>query len=324
MQALITVDERDPVPAAPAAPGRPDERRTGAGAPRLRSRAIEEADLGAVLRLLRKGFADRSEAYWRTGLERHRARPLPAGVPRYGFLLEHEGQAVGVLLTLYQQVEGPAGPHLRCNLSSWYVEPAFRSLGVMLDGYAMRDKTTTYVNMSPAPHTLATHAVRGFRRICRGQFLVVPALSRPRAGQQVRACGPDALALLPDAQARLARDHHSYGCLSLICSDRDGAGLVVLQWRKLNLIPGRREWPQVPSLQVVYRSPDLDLSAWLGAIGRHLLRHHAAPWFVVDADGPMAGAVGRYFPDRAPKLYRGPNPPALADLSYTEAVLFGP
>ncbi|ACL59224.1 hypothetical protein [Methylobacterium nodulans] len=315
--------------AVAAAKADPDGK-AGAGAPgaavrslNIRCRTIDEPDLDAVLRLLRKGFPDRSEAYWRRGLTRHRARPLPPGVPRYGFLLEHEGEPVGVLLALCQVVEREAGSHLRCNLSSWYMEPRFRALGVLLDGYAMRDRTMTYVNVSPAPHTWAMHEVRGFRRFCQGQMLVLPALSRAPNGQSVRGCSAEALRVLPASEARLVSDHHSYGCISLVCAEGERAGAIIFQRRSLNLVPGRRAWPRLPCFQVVYRSPNLDLSTWLGAIGRHLLRHHAMPWFVIDADGPVRGAFGRYFAGRAPKVYRGPNPPDPGDLSYTEIVLFG-
>jgi hypothetical protein len=42
-----------------------------------------------------------------------------------------------------------------------------------------------------------------------------------------------------------------------------------------------------------------------------------------DGEGPIAGLIGRFFKDRAPKYFKGADRPRLNDLAYTEAVLFG-
>jgi hypothetical protein len=300
----------DPAPAAP----KPERAKT-------RCRIIEESDLDAVIGLLRAGFADRSEAYWRNGLAHHRAQPLPDGVPRYGYLMERDGEAVGVLLALYRVIEDEAGTHLRCNLSSWYVKPEYRSLGTLLDGFAMRDRSVTYVNVSPAPQTWAMHKARGFKTICAGQMLALPLLGRHRG--RARAVSPATLALLPPAEARLVADHVSYGCLGLVWSHGPVAGALLFQRRAIKVLPGRFAWLRFPGLQLVYHSPNLDLAACLGAVGRHLMLRRGMPWFVLDALERCADIPGRYFPGRAPKFARGPNPPVAGDLSYTEIVLFG-
>lgn len=291
----------------------------------LRCRLIAEADLDAVVRVLREGFADRSESYWRQGLARHAARALPGGVPRYGYVLDFEGEVVGVLLTLYTIVEQNGATHRRCNLSSWYVVPRFRAQAVLLDGLAMRDKSVTYCNVSPAPQTWAIQEARGFVRYCRGQMLILPALSRPAPGQRVQMVSTEAQAAgLPPRERALLVDHARYGCLCLLGSDGRETRLFVLQARRLKLFPRRAGLPGLPCFQVIYAPAQPDLVRWLGAIGRFLLRRHAMPWIVLDADGPVSGAVGRYFDGRAPKYTRGPHPVPLGDLTYTELVLFGP
>lgn len=290
----------------------------------LRCRLIEDRDLDAVIGLLRTGFPERSEAYWRQGLARHLARGVPDGVPRFGYCLDHGGRAVGVLLTLYTQVVGPAGFHLRCNLSSWYVEPPFRAMAVMLDSHTMRDKAVTYLNVSAAPHTWAMQEARGFQRYCRGQVIALPALSRRRRGQSVEAFSEAIAAALPARERALARDHAAYGCVVLVCREGDAACAVVLQARRLNIVPGWTASPTARCFQLVFGPTAEELARWLGAIGRHLLRHHGTALLVLDANGPLRGAVGRYFEGRAPKYAKGPNPVPLGDLSYTEMVLFGP
>ncbi|MDV2984414.1 UNVERIFIED_CONTAM: hypothetical protein Q9R58_08865 [Methylobacteriaceae bacterium AG10] len=290
---------------------------------KVRCRTIEDDDLDAVVRLLRVGFPDRSEAYWRTGLERHRSQPLPDDVPRYGYVLERDGAIVGVLLALYRTVTDEAGTHLRCNLSSWYVLPEFRALGTLLDGFAMRDRRVTYTNVSPAPQTWRMHEARGFKPVCSGQMLVMPLLAGFGRGRRVRAATLESLRLLPEPEARLVADHIAYGCIGLVCSEGDKAWAVLFQRRAIKLRPGETRWPRLPCLQLVYRSTALDLPAFLGAIGRHLILRHAMPWFVLDAVGKLPGLAGHFFDGRAPKYARGPNPPATGDLTYTEVVLFG-
>ena len=67
---------------------------------------------------------------------------------------------------------------IHCNLSSWYVEPAFRNYAPMLTKIAQRHKEVTYLNISPATWTWPIIETQGFRSYCKGLFFSVPALSR--------------------------------------------------------------------------------------------------------------------------------------------------
>ena len=44
---------------------------------------------------------------------------------------------------------------------------------------------------------------------------------------------------------------------------------------------------------------------------------------LLDANGPISGLVGKYYDDKYPKFFLGPNPPRLGDLAYTETAMFG-
>ena len=68
---------------------------------KLRCREISAADLDAVADLLTRGFVGRSRDYWMQGLRRQAAREVPDGYPRFGYMLDHDGAPVGVLLLLY-------------------------------------------------------------------------------------------------------------------------------------------------------------------------------------------------------------------------------
>ncbi|RYC33613.1 hypothetical protein D3273_03890 [Lichenibacterium minor] len=288
-----------------------------------RCRPIAEADLPAAVDLLVKGFADRTADYWRAGLARMAERPELPGCPRYGIVLENEGRLVGILLTLWDDGARHGGG-LRCNLSSWYVEPEFRAQAPLLDRVAQRRSGVTYLNVSPAPHTIAIQEARGFTAFCSGQMFVVPALCRVKPGVRGRIAGAgDPLDDLAEADRRLVRDHLGYGCLCAVVDDGRGAQPLIFLRRRIG--PARRAIGPgpVPCLQLVYCRDVATLPRLLGAVGTRLLVRSGIPWLVVDATAPLPGLVGRFFAGRAPKYARGPSPARLGDLAYTELVMFG-
>ena len=69
-----------------------------------------------------------------------------------------------------------AGSTIRCNVSSWYVEPAFRTYATLLVSQALRHKNVTYLNVSAAPHTWPIIEAQGFSRYCDGIFVAAPML----------------------------------------------------------------------------------------------------------------------------------------------------
>jgi len=142
-------------------------------APKLRCREISEADIDAVADLLTRGFVGRSRDYWMQGLRRQAAREVPQGYPRFGYLLDHGGAVVGVLLLIYTTRSSGGQPSIFCNLSSWYVDPAFRNYAPMLTRIAQKNKEVTYLNISPATWTWPIIETQGFNcffrsRRCRG------------------------------------------------------------------------------------------------------------------------------------------------------------
>jgi hypothetical protein len=96
----------------------------------LRCRPITSADLEAIVHLLKKGCGrQRSRRFWQRMLIALGNRPTPAGMPQYGYLMEAQSRPVGVLLALSSTIHAGTTTFVRCNLSSWYVEPEFRPYG---------------------------------------------------------------------------------------------------------------------------------------------------------------------------------------------------
>jgi len=290
-------------------------------APKLRCREISEADLDAVVVLLTRGFVGRSRDYWMQGLRRQAFREAPDGYPRFGYMLDNDGRAVGVLLLLYSSRSDGGDVAIQCNLSSWYVDPAFRGYASLLTKIAQRHKEVTYLNISPAIWTWPIIEAQGFRSYCSGLFFSIPALSRVTPGMIVETISPATRAIegLSDTEVELLSRHARYGCLSLVCSTPTSGPLPFI------LLPMRirRGWIAPPAMQLIYCRDIADYVQCAGAIGRALIRHGKIS-VLVDANGPVAGLTGIFSKARGRKYFKGPHRPRLADLTDTELVLYGP
>jgi hypothetical protein len=287
----------------------------------IRCREISATDIDAVAELLTRGFAGRSRDYWMQGLRRQAAREVPNGYPRFGFMLHHDGVPVGVLLLLYSSRITAAEPTIQCNLSSWYVEPAFRNYAPLLTKIAQKNKEVTYLNISPATWTWPIIEAQGFTPYCSGLFVSLPALSRVTLGMTVETVAPEVTAIegLSDTEVELLTRHARYGCLSLVCRTATGGVLPFV------LLPVRirRGWMAPPAMQLIYCRDIAEYVQCAGAIGRALIRRGKIA-VILDSNGPVPGLAGVYSSARGRKYFKGPHRPRLADLTDTEFVLYGP
>lgn len=283
--------------------------------PRIRCREIAEGDIDGVVNLLTRGFRTRRRDFWVRAFRRLAEHQAPCGFPRYGYLLESAGTPVGVLVLLFASMIVDGEERVRCNVSSWYVEPEFRSYATMLVSRALKHKQVTYINVTPGPHTLPILEAQGYVRYCEGRFIAVPALSAHSEHACVEVVAPDirAGADLSLPEIKLLRAHAKYGCISLICSAADGNHPFVFAVR--------RKFGLLPFAQLVY-SRDLDeFVRFAGVLGRFLARRGIF-LAVVDSNGPVAGLVGWYGGPQ-PKYFKGPHKPRLGDLAYSERAMFG-
>jgi hypothetical protein len=287
---------------------------------KTRCRAIGDGDIEAVADLLGRGFPGRSKAYWARGLRQQGQKPLPPECPRYGFMLEADGRPVGAILLLYQVVRHGEGIALRCNLSSWYVEPQFSFQAPLLISLAIKRKDVTYVNISPARHTWQTIEAQNFVCYAKGQFFAIPSLTPGLPGVRVHRVlagqAPAAANALPEAA--LLRDHAALGCLSFVVETPDEIYPFVF-------LPFRLRAGHVPTpcQQLIYCRSIESFVRFAGPLGRALLRR-AAVFVMMDAEAPVPGLIGFYRDRMSPKYFRGPDAPRLGDLAYTERVLYGP
>jgi hypothetical protein len=285
----------------------------------VKCRLIEDADRERIADRLAREFPSRSRKYWLDALQRMGSRTDLEDFPKYGLLLESEGEIVGVLLQIYFRRGEGAESAVYCNLSSWCMDPRFRGYAPMLSSAATKRKDVTYLNISPAPHTRVGIEALGFRRYCDGQLVCFPALSVSRRRDvkivAFRPEQPEAMAL-SSYERRVLAAHETLGCRVLIATAGGESHPFVFMRRRVF----RR---LIPCEQLIYcRSLD-DFVAFAGPLGRYLLARGGLI-SVADANGPLPGVIGYYLPDNGPKYFKGAARPNLGDLSFTELPVLGP
>ena len=270
-------------------------------ASRVRCRAIAESDLDGLADLLARGFPRSRRDYWTAGFARWKNLPVIEGVPRFGYVLDGGLGPVGVILLISSQ----RGEQIISNLSSWYVEPQWRTHSTLLISMATKLKHVTYLNASPAPHTWRTLQAQSFQPYNFGRSAVFGS-ARPRHGQ---------------------RDHSRTICRKRSCcaitAPWAGSALVV---EKDGIVspfvfkPRRLDKPPVPVMDVMFcRAPE-DFRRCLPALARHFLPRGRLGFLI---DGDMPGMLSHYAEGKEPRYFKGPYRPVLGDLAYTEKVLFG-
>jgi hypothetical protein len=280
--------------------------------PRVRFRQITDADVNDVVELLTRGFAPRrSRAFWQEVMARLAAHATPPGAPRYGYMLDDGSAPVGVILLISSTM--PTG-EVRCNASSWYVDPTFRTYASMLISQAISRKDVTYLNLTSQPHTRPILDAQGYTCFARDTF-VAALPSMVARGPWARILPADATprASFTSFERQVVRDHAGYGCTALWCETEERAYPFVFRSRTMK---------GIPCTQLIYCRDVEDCARFAGPLARYLTAR-GRPFLLIDANSPIPGMVGKYFADKMPRYFRGPHGPRLGDLAYTEIAMFG-
>jgi len=284
--------------------------------PAIRCRQIGEADIAAVTALLGRGFPNRTRQFWSDALDQLARREPPPGFPKYGYLLESGDIPVGALLLICSTLREGGRLATRCNLSSWYVEPAYRAYATLLVSQALGDKDATYTNVSAAPHTWPIIEAQGFSRYCDGVFVAVPMLKDLFGGGGVRVfdARQDPTVSVDAAEQDILHRHAEHGCISLWCEAAGRAYPFVFRPRLVKRA--------IPCAQLIYCRDVSEFVRFAGPIGRYLVRR-GQPFVIIDSNGAIPGLVGMFRPGRMAKFFKGPQRPRLGDLAYSEYVVLG-
>jgi hypothetical protein len=280
----------------------------------VRPRQINEADIPEVVNLLTRGFGrERSRGFWESVFAGLGRRRVPAGFPRYGYVIESDGRLVGVLLMIFSTSWKDETASVRCNGSSLYVDPSFRIYAPLLTSRQFKDKSVTVLNVTAARYTYRMVEASGFTKYSNGVFFAIPAFSQ-MPSEKVRIIGvhdePDAPFNRHDRELLL--EHADFGCTSLWCvTDRQAYPFVFRS----------RRFKHLPCAQLIYSSGVEDFVRFARPIGLFLARQLQL-FVILDTNGPVHGLFGKYL-GKWPKYFRGPDRPQTEDLAYTETALFG-
>lgn len=284
----------------------------------VKCRLIQPTDLEEIAKLLHEGFPRRSKARWLAALGRLGSHPGSNTFPTYGYMLETGEVAVGVLLLIYTSLDDEQSRRVRCNVSGWYVRPAFRMFAPLMVSRTIKDRSVTYVNVSPAPKTWPVIEAQGFRRFCNGSFAAIPMLSlRSEPCTITRITKSHSFDnRLTSLEWRILRDHANYGCVSL-CLDAAGGDAFPFVFRRRLF-----KSAPLPCAQLVYCRDRNDLARFARPLGRFLALRGML-WVLVGADAPIINLTGRYFDNKLPMYFLGASRPSPGELAYTEAAMFG-
>jgi hypothetical protein len=279
-------------------------------------REIRTTDADGVINLLTRGFSEaRGRMFWVAAFSRLASHPTPPGYPRYGYMLEADGEPVGIILLIFTAIEDSAETRILCSVSSWYVDPKYRAFGTLLIACALKHKHITYYNVTPAPHTWEILTAQGYRKFSSGRVVATPILSPPVGGAWTEEFSTD-LNLdggLSSFEIDMLRAHQGYDCLSVICQDDGEAHPFVFSVRS--------RFGIVRFAFLVYCRSQENFVRLAGTLGRFLARRGIL-LVILDANGPIPGLVGRYS-NRNPKYFKGPSQPRLGNLAYSDRAMFG-
>jgi hypothetical protein len=281
----------------------------------LLSREIERSDFEEVSEFLgqRIGYP---RGYFMELLQRMTKLPAISGYPRYGRILIYGSKVVGAIILIFSmRTRQEAIPVVRCHVTGWAVEPAFKPMATFFFARDVAQKDVTYLNLSASwsPRTIPIIEAQGFVRYSDGEFLSVPALEFSAPGKKVVIVSGESLPNMSfEASDRnLLLDHSSFGCISLWCLTPERAYPFVFRPRLFKRI--------IPGAQLIYCSDIEHFVRFAGPIGRYLARR--GKYVVrIDANGPILGLVGVYQHGVDCRYCKGTKPP-LGDLAYTHLAM---
>ncbi len=293
-----------------------DHRADRVSVPKVICREIRTTDADGVISLLTRGFSEaRDRRFWVVAFGRLTSHPTPPGYPQYGYVLEADGEPVGIILLIFTAIEEAAETRILCSVSSWYVDPKYRAFGTLLIACALKHKHITYYNVTPSPHTWKILTAQGYRKFSSGRVVAAPLLS-PRvkgAWTEEFSGGLDLDQGLSAFEIDLLRAHQGYDCLSVICHADGEAHPFVFSVR--------RRFGVVQFAFLIYCRSQESFVRLAGTLGR-FLAGRCIPLVILDANEPISGLVGRYS-NRNPKYCKGPGQPRLGNLAYSDRAMFG-
>ena len=283
----------------------------------IRSRPITPEDLDAIARLLIQGYPNRSIQFFKAAFARLAEHRTPSDFPKFGYVLESDGSAVGAILLIFSSIVDNGKVCIRANGAFWYVDPRYRVFAGVFLAQACGRRDVTYLNLTPGRHTWGILDAQRYKRFINGEFMALAALKVSSLGASVRRAGATETDIigLSAFEVDLIRDHEQFGCLSLVCRSGGNAYPFVFERRVRSGVLKLRY------ARLVYCRDLTEFVRFAGPIGR-FLAVRGMVLVCIDANGPIQGLLGKYSKANTPKYFKGPCVPNLGNFAYTERVMF--
>lgn len=276
-------------------------------------RPISFEALDTTLPILSRGFPGMRPGGWTSAIARLRAFGASDMQARAGYLLEHDGKDVGVILTIPSTRSDDSGePRRVVNLSSWYIDPEHRWRAPRMLQTVTACNATLFTDLTATPSVRSMIGRLGFRGWTEGTLVfALPWHAMKAAGSShvvpLRDLPPDAFA---GPTRRMLDRHAALDCIS--GGLWDGATLHPL-------IFSRKIYRGIRAARLVFADSRAAMFAHLPAIARFLLRERIL-LLAVNAD-QSERVPGSLFTRRtSPAFYKGPAAPAPCDLAFSEFV----
>lgn len=275
-------------------------------------RPIGFQSLDEALPVLTRGFPAAPAAFWEAGIGRLKQYGVTSPADRTGYLLDVEGNNVGIILTIPSTREKDEQSRPVINLSSWYIDERHRWRGPRMLQQVVACEATLFTDLTPTEPVRAMIGRFGFRNWTEGTLIfVLPLVAlKPAKGAHVfplHKFPSDAFA--PSIQSMLA-DHAALGCIAAALWDGD-----VLH----PLIFSRTKRRGVPIARLIYADSRALVKTHIAAVARFLLREKFLLMAMnANAQERIAGSFFTEWP--APAFFKGNTTPPQCDLAYSEYV----
>ena len=228
-------------------------------------RPIDQNSLPAALALLARGFPERTEAFWRAGLNKILTMKDVSSARPAGVIITSDAKDIGILLTIPSERPDDDGTLRKVvNLVAWYVEESHRWMAARMLKKIVADEATVFLDLTPNPAAEIINQRLGFERLTDGFliYLLPVTAFRPRHAAKVLSLDEAGTRLTAFERTTL-RQHQALGCV---------VGVLRTANRYSPLVFSRMQRRGLPGARLILAESKAAVSDNLTAISRFLLR----------------------------------------------------
>jgi hypothetical protein len=205
----------------------------------MKLRPIEDRDFSSALAVLKRGFPERTEAFWAGGLQKILSSPSRRNAQPIGFLMAVGGEDVGIVLTIPSERHGRDGMLNIFNLAAWYVDEPHRWLAPRMLQKVIAQQGAVFTDLTPSATAQLINQRLGFEVLNEG-FQVFPLpWTALRTRNQARMIPLDEAELTSDTREMLDQ-HANLGCVVAVLKDGTARHPLIFSRITRRRLPGAR------------------------------------------------------------------------------------